>query len=89
MARDLPNDRCPPPILITKEIDALAWPAGGRLSYHEHMIIGDSERGIAEQKDHLKDREGKHNVFYQDMRFWLIILMLAAFLAFIFIQYPA
>ena len=67
----------------------MAWPAGDRLSYHEHMIIGDSERGIAERNDNLKDREGKQSVFYQDMRFWLIILMLIAFLAFIFIQYPA
>jgi hypothetical protein len=53
------------------------------------MIIGDSERGIAERNEKLKDREGKQNVFYQDMRFWLVILMLIAFLAFILIQYPA
>ncbi len=53
------------------------------------MIIGDSDRGIAERNDKLEDRKGKHGAFYQDMRFWLIILMLVAFLAFIFIQYPA
>jgi len=27
--------------------------------------------------------------FYKDVRFWLIIAMLAAFLAFIFVKYPA
>lgn len=26
--------------------------------------------------------------FYKDMRFWLIIAMLAAFLTFIFVRYP-
>jgi len=38
---------------------------------------------------HDTDRTKENGLeFYKDMRFWLIIAMLAAFLTFIFIRYP-
>lgn len=46
------------------------------------------------RQDYLTPGSGKHDpereghVFYRDMRFWLILLMLAAFFAFTLIQFP-
>ena len=38
---------------------------------------------------HDTDRTKENGLeFYKDMRFWLIIAMLAAFLIFIFVRYP-
>ena len=52
------------------------------------MIAEDSDQRYVDTGKSIEMSDKKSNAFYQDMRFWLVVLMLAAFLAFILIQYP-
>jgi hypothetical protein len=52
------------------------------------MLVEDSDQRFVETGKSMKMDEKKSNAFYQDMRFWLVVLMLVAFLVFILIQYP-
>ncbi len=47
-----------------------------------------SEIMIDELGKSLFMSEKKTVAFYKDMRFWLVLLMLAVFLAFILVSYP-
>lgn len=38
--------------------------------------------------NHWKRTDQETQIFYKDMRFWLILVMLAAFLVFILVRYP-
>lgn len=56
--------------------------------YIAKMLVEDSDQRFVETGKSMKMNEKKSNAFYQDMRFWLVVLMLVAFLVFILIQYP-
>ena len=54
--------------------------------YIAKMLVEDSDQRFVETEKSMNMDEKKSNAFYQDMRFWLVVLMLVAFLVFILIQ---
>ena len=56
-------------------------------SIAENFILSiiELQRGMTHN---TKTTEGQGKAFYKDMRFWLIIVMLSAFLVFILVRFP-